>query len=270
MGIPLAHVPRKCEEIPNMGPDLTVYIVAGIAVLVAGISKGGFGAGLGFLATPFLALAVTPAQAAAIMLPVLILIDQVGMVSYWRKWRWSVVWPVLISGVVGIALGALVFGSVSADVLRLGLGMIALGFLLFQLAQKRGWTPQSSGRRGIRAAIWGTASGFTSTVSHAGGPPITIYLIGEKLDKTTYQGSSVLIFWCLNLMKLGPYAALGVMDLSSLTLSLQIAPAAIAGVLIGVWAHKRVPDWLFYRMIVVLLAITGTKLIWDGLSGLLA
>ncbi|MEM7545458.1 MAG: sulfite exporter TauE/SafE family protein [Pseudomonadota bacterium] len=249
--------------------DLTLYAAAMFAVLVAGISKGGFGAGLGFLATPFLALAVTPAEAAAIMLPVLILIDQVGMVSYWREWRWDVVWPVLISGAVGIALGTLAFGTFSADALRLGLGIIAIGFLLFQLAQKRGWTPPSRGGRGARAGLWGAVSGFTSTVSHAGGPPITIYLLGERLEKTVYQASSVLIFWCINLMKLGPYAALGVLDFSSLSFSLQLAPAAIVGVLFGVWAHKRVPEWLFFRAMVVLLALTGSKLIWDGARGLL-
>ncbi len=252
-----------------MEPDLTFFIVAGIAVVIAGISKGGFGAGLGFLATPFLALVVSPADAAAIMLPVLILIDQVGMVSYWRKWRWDVVWPVLVTGAFGIGLGALVFGSVSADMLRLGLGIIALSFLAFQLAQKRGWVPPMTGKRGIRAGIWGTASGFTSTISHAGGPPITIYLIGEKLEKTVYQASSVLIFWALNIMKIGPYFALGAFGTSNLTASVQLAPLAVAGVLIGVWAHKRVPEWLFFRAIVVLLALTGAKLVWDGLNGIL-
>lgn len=251
-----------------METDLAIYAAGAVAVLVAGISKGGFGAGLGFLATPFLALAASPAEAAAIMLPVLMLIDQIGIVSYWRKWRWAAVWPALIAGAVGIGLGALVFGSVSADLLRLGLGLIALLFLAFQLAQRRGWTPAAGGPRARRAGLWGAVAGFTSTISHAGGPPITIYLLGEKLEKTVYQASSVLIFWALNLMKLGPYAALGVLDLSSLEVSLALAPAAVIGVLIGIWAHSRVSERLFFRAMVVLLGLTGAKLLWDGAVGL--
>lgn len=253
-----------------METDFTIFAAGAVAVMIAGLSKGGFGGGLGFIATPLLALAATPAHAAAIMLPVLILIDQVGMASYWRKWRWAVVWPALAAGAFGIGAGALVFGSISADALRLGLGVIALGFLVFHLAQRWGWRPRSAGPRARRAGIWGAAAGFTSTISHAGGPPITIYLLGERLDKTTFQASTVLIFWALNLMKLGPYAALGALDLSSLATSLTLAPAAVIGVLIGVWAHKRVSERLFFAAMVSLLGLTGLKLVWDGVGALLA
>lgn len=249
--------------------NLSIWAVAAVAVLIAGVSKGGFGAGLGFLATPLLALAATPAEAAAIMLPVLILIDQVGMVTYWRKWSWAIVWPLLVASAVGIGAGIFAFGSFSADLLRLGLGVISLLFLAFQLAKARGWNPPSYGGRGWRAAIWGAATGFTSTVAHAGGPPVTIYLLGERLEKTTYQASSVLIFWAVNLMKLGPYAAIGALDSSSFRVSLAMAPVAIVGVLIGVWAHKRASQELFFRAMAILLGLTGAKLVWDGISGLL-
>lgn len=268
--IPLAPLPRKCEEIPVMEVDLTLYFLAGCAVLIAGISKGGFGGGLAFMATPLLALTVTPVQAAAIMLPVLIMIDQIGMISYWRKWRWDVVWPILVAGTVGVGLGCLAFGRLSADMLRLGLGLIALGFLAFQIAQKQGWKPHSEGSRQLRASIWGTACGFTSMISHAGGPPVTIYLLGEKLQKTAYQASAVLIFAFINMTKLGAYSAIGVLDASILGFSAKLFPVALIGVLIGVWAHKHVPEWLFFRLLVILLALTGAKLVWDGLNGILA
>lgn len=247
--------------------DLAIWALAIFAVLLSGISKGGFGGGLGFIATPLLALAVTPTMAAAIMLPLLIMMDQVGMWSYWRKWSWAAAWPFMFAAIFGIGVGVFAFGSVSPSALRLGLGTIALLFLVFQLAQKLGWKPRAGGARGRRAAIWGWVAGFTSTISHAGGPPATIYLLGEKLDKTTWQATSILIFWAINLMKIGPYAALGVLDFSSLSISLALAPAALIGVLIGVWAHKRASEAFFFRMMVVLLGLTGVKLIWDGLAG---
>lgn len=249
--------------------SVSVWLLALLAVFLTGVSKGEFGGGLGFLATPLLALNMSPAAAAAIMLPVLILIDQVSVTNYWRKWSWPVVWPAIVAATVGIGIGALVFGSLSSNVIRFGLGVLALGFLAFQVAKRRGWTPDVRGSRWRRAGIWGGMAGFTSTISHAGGPPSTIYLLGEKLDKTTYQASSVAIFWAVNLIKLGPYAALGVLDFSSLHISVLLLPGAIAGVIAGIFLHRRIPEWLFFRAMAVLLGITGTKLIWDGGRGLL-
>ncbi len=248
----------------------SLYALAALAALIAGISKGGFGGGLGFVATPMLAVALPPGAAAAVMLPVLVLMDQVGLRAYWREWRWPLVWPVLIAAAIGIGLGVAAFGAISPDWLRVGLGVISILFLVFQLARARGWTPEIRGRRGARAAFWGAACGFTSTISHAGGPPIAIYLLGERVEKTVYQASTVLIFWAVNLMKLGPYAAVGVFTRETLTLSAAMAPVAVVGVLIGVWAHRRVPESVYLRAIAVLLCATGIKLLWDGASGLLA
>ena len=240
------------------------------AVLLAGISKGGFGGGLGFAATPLIALAAPPATAAAIMLPLLILMDQVGLVSYWRKWSLAAALPAMAAAAFGIGAGALVFGAVPADALRLALGLIALTFVAFQFAQRAGWRPRAAGGRGLRAAIWGWIAGFTSTISHAGGPPVTLYLLGERLEKTAFQASTVLIFWAINLMKLGPYAALGVLDLATLSRSLALAPAAFIGVLIGVWAHRHVPERAYFSLMIVLLGAAGAKLTWDGATGLLS
>lgn len=249
----------------------TLFWAAAVpAVLLAGISKGGFGGGLGFAATPLIALAAPPATAAAIMLPLLILMDQVNIVSYRGKWRWPVILPPIAAAAFGIGAGALAFGSVPPDALRLALGLIALTFVAFQFAQKAGWRPRASGGRWGRAAIWGWAAGFTSTISHAGGPPITIYLLAERLEKTAFQASTVAIFWAINMMKIGPYTALGVLDLSSLSRSAALAPAAFAGVMIGVWAHRHVPERLYFGMMVALLGATGAKLTWDGATGLLS
>ena len=243
------------------------YALAAVGVLIAGVSKGGFGAGVGFLATPLMALVISPAEAVGIMLPLLILIDQVGVVSYWRKWSWAAVRPMVIFGALGIALGAMLFRYVSADALRLGLGVIAILFTLFQVWAQLG---RARGLRGgpVSGAFLGTATGFTSTISHAGGPPVTVHLLSLGLDKLTYQASSVLIFWAINLMKVGPFVAIGVLDGQSLGRSLALAPFAIIGVLIGVWAHKRVPQVLFFRVMTGALLVTGAKLVWDGIAGL--
>lgn len=252
-----------------MDLDLAAWALLSLAVIVAGVSKGGFGAGVGFLATPLMALVISPVMAVGVMLPILILMDQIGMATYWRKWRWATVWPAALAAVGGIGLGLLVFGRVPPDALRLGLGVIAILFTAFVFARARGWAPQVSGPRAARAGLCGAAAGFTSAISHAGGPPITIYLLGEKLGKTEYQASSVLLFWVINLVKLGPFVLIGAVTPETLETSATLAPAAVAGVLAGVWLHRRVPERLFLRFMVVALLITGTKLCWDGLSGML-
>ena len=251
---------------------LIAYAVAATGVTIAGISKGGFGAGVGFLATPLMALVISPVEAVGIMLPVLILMDQVGVASYWRKWSWAAVRPIVVFGAFGIVIGALVFNFVSADALRLGLGVIAILFTAVQLRQqnaKKRTQVQSMSGGALSGAVLGAATGFTSTISHAGGPPVTVHLLSLNLDKLTYQASSVLIFWAINLMKVGPFVAIGVLDGLNLTRALSLAPFAILGVLIGVWAHKRVPQALFFRVMTIALLITGVKLIWDGATGLL-
>ncbi|MEO0363392.1 MAG: sulfite exporter TauE/SafE family protein [Pseudomonadota bacterium] len=252
-----------------MTAEPATFAVAAAAALIAGVSKGGFGGGVGFVSTMLLALIAPPAVAVAVMLPILILIDQASMAAYWRRWSRAAIRAALPAAAVGIGIGALLFGAVDADALRLALGLIALAFLAFQLARDRGWAPPSEGGRPARAAIWGGAAGLTSTLSHAGGPPVAIYLLGEKLDKTTYQASSVLLFWAINLMKVGPYAALGVFSEETLILSTAAAPAALIGVVLGIWLHKRAPERIYLRLMAALLFVTGLKLVWDGASGLL-
>ena len=116
------------------------------------------------------------------------------------------------------------------------------------------------------AAIWGGLAGFTSFVAHAGGPLVAMHLIPQKLEKTAYQGATVLFFWWVNLVKLGPYAAPGLLDGENLTTSLVLAPLAPLAMGLGVWAHHRISERWFYRSIYALLAVTGVKLIWDGLD----
>ena len=244
------------------------WVLIATGVIVAGVSKGGFGASVGFLATPLMALAISPVFAVGVMLPILILIDQVGMAAYWRKWRWAAVWPVCLTACIGIGLGGFLIDKVDADALRLGLGVIAILFTLFQFARLRGWTPEAAAPRWLRAAIWGTASGFTSTISHAGGPPVTMYLLGERLDKTTYQGCSVLVFWVINLVKLPPYFMVGAIGWDTLQVSLWMAPVAVLGVGLGVWLHKRVSERRFFQFMFTVLVIVGLKLCWDGATAL--
>jgi uncharacterized membrane protein YfcA len=117
-----------------------------------------------------------------------------------------------------------------------------------------------------RGGFWSAVAGFTSFVAHAGSPPAQIYLLPQKMDKTLYQGTMVIVFMVYNYVKLLPYALLGQLSTSNMATALVLLPLAPLGVWLGVWLHKRVPERIFYRIAYLLLFATGLKLVWDGLG----
>lgn len=255
------------DEGSGLELDATFFALAVPAVLIAAISKGGFGSGAGFIAAPMLALVLEPAQAVGVMLPLLMLMDVTGLRAYWGGWSWRHARRLMVGMVPGVLAGALFFRAVSSDGIRLLVGGIAVGFVVFQLARSRGWLRPG---RGFDTAFWGHfwggVSGFTSFVSHAGGPPASMYLLATDLDKTRYQATTVMVFWWVNLIKFPLYLALGMFSLQSAQANLLLAPVAVVGVLMGARAHRVMSDRLFFSVTYVLLTLTGTKLIWDALT----
>lgn len=243
--------------------EIGFFLIAAPAVVFAGISKGGFGSGAAFASAAILAIVLPPAQALGIMLPLLMLIDVATLRPYWGKWSWSDAKVLILGGVPGVALGAALFTVANDDLLRLLIGGVALGFVLWRLwpaARARAPLPDWGG------LVAGVAAGFTSFISHAGGPPVAVYLLSRGVGKTTYQATTVLIFWVINIAKAVPYAFLGVFTLENLVIDLWLAPFALLGAWVGVKAHHMVPERLYFALTYVLLSLTGAKLVWDALS----
>ena len=247
--------------------DPLFVAVAIPAVIFAGVSKGGFGSGAAFAATPVLALVSDPGVALGVMLPLLMLVDVVTLRPYWRQWSWPDARVLVLGGVPGVALGALLWSIAPDDVFRVLIGIVSLGFVAWQIAGRR-----SVVRPAIRALPpWvglttGAISGFTSFVSHAGGPPVAVYLLTRGLPKTTYQATTVLTFWAVNIAKAVPYAFLGIFTAETLWANLWLAPFALVGAYLGVKAHRLVPERLFFGITYVMLTGAGTKLLWDAFT----
>lgn len=247
--------------------DLTFFALAIPAVIFAGVSKAGFGSGAAFAAAPILAMILEPATALGVMLPLLMLVDLATLRPYWRRWSWPDSRRILVGAVPGVALGAWLYRSTDADVLRLLIGTIALAFVAYQWARARGWLrPRTAPLPPAAGLLAGGVAGFTSFVSHAGGPPVAVYLLAQGVAKTTYQASSVLIFWGINILKFVPYAVLGIFTADTLRADLYLAPFALLGAWLGVKAHFLVPERAFFALTYILLVCTGTKLIWDALT----
>lgn len=252
--------------------SLGILVLGALAAFFAGISKGGFGSGAAFAGVSILALAVPPGAALGIMLPLLMLIDLACLGPYWRRWRGREALLLLCGGLPGVGLGVLFYRAADADLLRLMIGALALTFVAWQLSARwRARAGRPGPARGREAApalgvAAGVVAGFTSFVSHAGGPPVAAYLLARGLDKTAFQATTVLVFWLLNIAKALPYGLLGLFGADSLLMALVLSPVALAGTWVGVRAHRLVPERRFFAVTYVLLVVTGGKLIWDGLG----
>ena len=245
--------------------DPLFYAAAVPALLITGISKAGFGSGLGILAVPLIALTMPAAQAAAIMLPILCVMDLAALWAYRGLWSRENMKIILPGGVAGIVLGALTFRYVSEPGLKLLLGVVAIGFLLQRWLSAAAQAERTAPAAG-KGYFWSTVSGFTSTLAHAGGPPMSIYLLPQRMDKAQLVGTTVVFFTIMNYVKLIPYTLLGLFDAGNLATSAGLAPLGVLGIALGVWLRKRTPETLFYRLCYGFLFVTGMKLLYDGVS----
>jgi uncharacterized protein len=260
----------KRNEFPEsrvLDLNLSFFAIAAPAVLFAGISKGGFGSGAAFASATILALIIEPAMALGMMLPLLMLIDLATLRPYWRRWSWPDARVLILGGVPGVALGVALIKVADADVLRLLIGVISVGFVAWHLAQRTGLIRPFGHRLSPRFGVFaGIATGFTSFVSHAGGPPAALYLLSQRLSKTTYQATTVLVFWAINITKFLPYVFLGLFTAQTALADLLLAPFALIGAWVGVRLHNAIPETAFFAVTYVLLTLTGGKLIWDALT----
>lgn len=247
--------------------SLSVFAVTIPAVVFAGISKGGFGSGVAFASLSILVLVLDPMVAIGLMLPLLMVIDVASLPAYWRKWDWGAARVLLIGAVPGTLAGAYFFSIANPDAIRLVIGMVALVFVAWQGAQKVGLLRIGAIHFGAKSGLLsGMVMGFTSFVSHAGGPVAAVFLLGQGLPKLTYQATTVLLFWTLNVFKFGFYAGMGIFTQESLLMDLVLVPFALLGTWLGVRAHNYVSDRVFFAITYVALTATGGKLVWDALT----
>ena len=245
--------------------DPWFYAWAIPAVIITGISKTGLGAGVGGVAVPMMSQVIAPGVAAGIMLPILCVMDLLGLRAYRGKWAWSAVKAMLLPALFGIAVGALSFNSLSVSKTKVLLGAISVAFSLYQLVPAlrnlKTWMPEF-----LRPWVWCGLSGFTSTLAHAGGPPITIYLWPKQLGRTEFMAVTIVFFTVVNAVKLIPFALLGQLNLANLGTALVLMPFAPVGVWLGVRLNKVIDDVIFRRVTLAFLFLLGARLLYEGLQ----
>lgn len=240
------------------------YLLAVPAVLILGISKGGFGGGLGSLAVPLVALVVSPIQAAAVLLPILCVMDVHGAWVYRGRWDKANLKILMPAALIGLAIGTATFRYLDARTIRLIIGAIAVGFTIQYWLGGLAAARTARGTDRLRGSFWGAVSGFTSFIAHASGPPMSVYLLPQRLDKTRFLATTIIFVLFMNYLKLIPYAWIGQFSNENLRTSLILLPLAPVGMMLGIWLHRIVPEDVFYRVCYLLLFLAGLKLLYDG------
>ena len=245
----------------------TFYLFAIPAVLLIGLAKGGF-SGLGALGTPLIALAIDPVRGAAILLPILIVQDVVGVAAFRKTWDAGVLKAMLPGAVAGVALGWWFAASVSSSAILAVLGAISILFGGYRLwAERGGGLSAPSNSPAWVGSLFGVATGFTSQIAHAGGPPFQMWVLPRRLPRDVLVGTTAIFFAIVNWVKVPAYLALGQFTFANAVATLSLLPFAILASLAGVKLVRKIPVERFYTIIYLLMIAAGAKLLFDGLTG---
>ncbi len=241
------------------------WLLAVLAAMFVGISKGGLPMA-GAVAVPLLALQISPVTAAGLLLPVYVVSDMFGLWAYRKAFNARVLKIIAVSATLGIGIGWATAAWTDERWVTLIVGLIGLAFVANRLIHHRKVTEAQPARLGP-GLFWGTIAGFTSFVSHSGGPPYQVYTLPLKMPRTVFAGTSTIAFAYINAVKLVPYFFLGQINLDSLKIAAFLAIPATAAVFLGVWLVKVMSEKLYYTLIYSALFVLSLKLVWDGLMG---
>ena len=249
--------------------DWSFYAAAIPAVVLLGLSKGGF-SGLNALGMPLLSLAISPVKAAAILLPILIVQDCVSVWAFRHDWEKRNLLILIPAASIGVFFGWLLAAHVSEALVRIAVGLISIGFVAYILVRSWGGEPAPTRASVGPGVFWGALAGFTSFVSHAGGPPLQVYVMPQRLSPRVFAGTATMAFAAINLLKVPGYSALGQFSHENLITAASLFPVAILSTFAGVWLVRRVRPDRFYSLVYTLTFLLGLRLVWDGAGELIA
>ncbi|PVB62594.1 sulfite exporter TauE/SafE family protein [Labrenzia sp. 011] len=249
--------------------DPWFYAAAIPAVFLVGLSKGGFGGTFAMLGVPVMALVVSPLQAAGIMLPILLVMDVVALLAYKGRADWRSLTIMLPAAILGIGAGWAAAAYVNDAFVTLLVGIISIAFVADYVFVRRGKTT-APGHNMPKGTFWGGVAGFTSFISHTGGPPFQMYMLPLRLSPQLFAGTAVIFFASMNAIKVVPYFLLGQFDTTNLATSTALFPVALIATLAGVRLVRIVKAETFYGIIYVFMAVIGAKLTFDGISAFFA
>lgn len=243
--------------------EYSFYVLAIPIVLMTGMAKGGLGPGIGAISIPILSFVINPVQAAAIMLPILCVMDIFAVWKFRNNFSGYHLSILLPAGIAGIIIASFLMGHLHPDAIKLIIGITVIWFCFDYWFRPDSSRKKTAGQ--LKGYLWGTVAGFTSTQIHAGGAPVSIYLLPQNLDKVVLMGTMAIFFTVMNYLKLIPYTLMGLLNLENITTSLVLMPLAPAGVFLGHLILNKVKQKIIYRFLYIALFMSGVKLLYDGI-----
>lgn len=235
------------------------WFLAVLASLLVGIAKTGI-TGLSLLFVSIFAAIMPAKRSTGVVLPLLIVGDIVAVLSYRKHAHWGHVWRLFPWAAAGVVAGSFAVGRMDERETRIAIGVIVIGLTFLHLWRRmRQGVPQEE-RSAWFAPVIGMLAGFTTIVSNAAGPLMVIYLLAMRLPKMEYMGTGAVFFLMLNLFKSPFMIALGLITPASLVLNLELAPAVIAGTLLGRWLLGRINQRVFENIALALTLVAGARM----------
>jgi uncharacterized membrane protein YfcA len=238
------------------------YWIAAVAASFVGLSKGGLPS-ISMLAVPLLSLFMSPVQAAALLLPIYVISDGFGVYLYRHDFSRINLRILIPAGIFGVWLGWLTAHMVSERVITFLIGALGVAFCLNVWLRKQHFGPPAPAHIG-KGVFWGSLAGFTSFISHAGGPPFQMFMLPQRLSKAEFAGTATILFAVINLAKIAPYQDLRPYSYSTLHSAALLTPFALVGAVAGAWLTRRIADAWFYRLVQTSLFCVSIKLVIDA------
>ena len=245
-------------------PIDSYLILASVGALLIGMSKGGLPM-VGMMSVPILSMVMSPVKAAVLLLPLFVISDVVGMWLYRRQYSAPNLKILIPAGVMGVFMGWLTAAMISDQTIKFIIGLVGVGFCL-QIWFRRGQSTEPQPVSKIKGYFWGSVAGFTSFISHAGGPPFQIYMLPQKLPKAEFAGTATILFAIINLSKILPYQNLSPYSQEDLMKAAALVPLALLGTFWGAYLTRKINDVWFYKLVQTGLFVVSCKLIWDSLG----
>jgi uncharacterized membrane protein YfcA len=236
------------------------WFLAALGALLVGVAKTGI-TGLSLLFVALFASIMPARRSTGLVLPLLIVGDLVAFAAYRRHTQWRHVWRMLPWAAAGVVAGALVMGRMDEHTTRMTLGVIVVGLSALHLVRRARPAVGEGDHPRWFAPLIGVLAGFTTIVSNAAGPLMVIYLLAMRLPKMEYMGTGAAFFLMLNFFKLPFMVGLGLITRESLVLNLVLAPAVIAGTVLGRWLLGRINQRLFENIALALTVAAGAKML---------
>lgn len=237
-------------------------LLLGALIIFTGAAVQGIvGFGIALVAVPVLMFILPHTQVPPLMVIMGLLNNLIVLSQLWRNVQVRLVAPLMLAGLCGLPLGALLLKYANPAPFKLGLGLLVV---LLAAVMLSGW------RRTVRKEAAGLATvgligGVLHTATSVSGPPVILFLSNQGLAKDLFRANLLAFFAVLNSVSIVIFYLYGLMPARVLTMAAWYVLPLLLGSLAGVWLARRIDERLFARCVLVVVAVLGLALVATNL-----